>query len=75
MSKLNLFIKRIRIRFSNASQDSGLTSIVTGHHRLQVISSFARPMSTKLGRVLTYDEGKPWKKSYDPLMTWSLEVT
>ena len=31
-------------------------------------------MSTKLGRVVTYNEELPPKKSHDYLITWSFEV-
>ena len=30
---------------------------------------------TKLGKVVTYYEGPPSAKSYDPLITWSSEIT
>ena len=32
-------------------------------------------MVTKLGKVVAYHEGPPSIKSYDPLITWSLEIT
>ena len=33
------------------------------------------PMTTKLGRVVTYHEGFPSIKSHDPLVVWSCKIT
>ena len=32
-------------------------------------------MATKLGRIVTFHEGIPLRKSHDPLTTWSCEIT
>ena len=32
-------------------------------------------MATKLGKVVTYHERIPYKKSHDPLITWSCDIT
>ena len=36
----------------------------------QNMSSSARPMATKLGEVVAYDDGKLPMMSHDPLITW-----
>ena len=39
------------------------------------ISSFARPMVMRLGKLVTYGEMNAPIKSHVPLATWSLEIT
>ena len=41
----------------------------------QNISSSAKPMTTKIGRVVAYDEGNSPMMSDYPLITWLREVT
>ena len=39
------------------------------------ISTTTMPIVTKLGRVMSYYERLPSLKSYNPLITWSCEIT
>ena len=39
------------------------------------ISSSAKPIAIKCGRVVVYDEGNSPMMPHDPLTTWSREVT
>ena len=58
---------------------SHMTFLSRGHVRsldkLKIISSSARRMATKFGRVENYGDGNLTMKLHEPLTTCSLEVT
>ena len=39
------------------------------------ISTITVSMATKLGKMVTFNEGLPWRNSHSPVITWYSEIT